>query len=158
MSEFKKILVTTDFSQLALHGVLTAASLARQLESDISVLYVVEDQLPPILMFTTPEDRREILEDHRERADTHLAGYVSTHLPGCKAHAVTQVGVAAVEIVRFAQENGCDLIVMASRGYGPIRQLALGSTAERVLHHAPCPVLIVRGDEADEPQPQDSQS
>ena len=53
------------------------------------------------------------------------------------------VGVASQEIVRYAAEHAIDLIVVASHGYGPLRQLLLGSTAERVLHHAPCPVLVV---------------
>ena len=42
-----------------------------------------------------------------------------------------------------AAENQIELIVIASHGYGPLRQLLIGSTAERVLHHTSCPVLVV---------------
>ena len=143
MSDFAKILVTTDFSTQALPGVEQAAALARRLGSELLLLYVVEDHLPPILGTTSLAERNEILERHRQSAGERLAAYAEEHLAGCRASATAVVGVASREIVRYAEEKRIDLIVIASHGYGPVRQLLLGSTAERVLHHASCPVLVV---------------
>lgn len=54
------------------------------------------------------------------------------------------VGQPAEIIVRMAQELGCDLIVMGTHGRSAIAGLAMGSVATRVLHQAPCPVLLVK--------------
>lgn len=143
MSEFSKLLVTTDFSDQATPGLEQAAALARRLGSQILLLYVVEDHLPPILMFTSDSERREILERQRLAAAEALRRCAEQHLPDSPVETVTSVGVAAAEIVAAADKAEVDLIVMASHGYGPIRQLVLGSTTERVLHHAHCPVLVV---------------
>lgn len=143
MSEFARILVTTDFSDQALPGVKTAAGLARSLGSKVELLYVVEDHLPPILGFTTEGERDEILEGHAQRAGERLAAYAGEHFEGCQVETKTMVGTPPHAIVHAAIEGGADLIIIASRGFGPMRQLLLGSTAERVLHHAPCPVLVV---------------
>lgn len=143
MSDLARILVTTDFSAQSLPGLAHAAMLARKLGSELSLLFVVEDHLPPILGGISADERRQVLEKYREQAQAKLGEYANEHLGGLdvKTHAV--IGVASQEIVRHADEHEVDLIVMASRGYGPLRQLLLGSTAERVLHHASCPVLMV---------------
>lgn len=138
-----RILVTTDFSAQALPGVRQAADLAQRLDSEVFLLYVVEDHLPPILGTTTLGERQEILEHHRQGAAEKLEAYAAEHLPGCRVTSAAVVGVASREIVGQAREQEIDLVVVASHGYGPLRQLLLGSTAERVLHHAPCPVLVV---------------
>jgi nucleotide-binding universal stress UspA family protein len=65
-------------------------------------------------------------------------------MSGVAVRPQVRVGPPARRIVEVAGEEQVDLIVMASRGYGPLGQVLLGSTAERVLHHAPCPVLVVR--------------
>jgi len=57
---------------------------------------------------------------------------------------VVRRGSAADEIVRYAKEQGVGLIVMGSRGWGEMHAVLLGSVSERVLHTAPCPVLIAR--------------
>ncbi len=57
---------------------------------------------------------------------------------------VVRRGSAADEIVRYAKEQGIGLIVMGSRGWGEMHAVLLGSVSERVLHTAPCPVLIAR--------------
>ncbi len=148
MTDFAKILVTTDFSGQALAGLEKAAALARRLDSEVVLLYVVEDHMPPLIIFTPEADRQEMLESHRLRAEDKLAEYAAEHLPGCNVATAAASGVPSAEIVRYADENEVDLIVMASNGYGPVRQLLLGSTTERVLHHANCPVLVIPSKEA----------
>jgi nucleotide-binding universal stress UspA family protein len=143
MSDTFKILATTDFSDHALAGLDQAAALARRLGGEIALLYVVEDRLPPVIPFVSEPERRKMLESHREHALDKLPEYAGRHLSGCQVTTAAVIGAAAPEIVRFAAENGTDVIVMASHGYGPIRQLLLGSTTERVLHQAACPVLVV---------------
>lgn len=143
MGDIKKILATTDLSEQSLPGVRQAASLARRLDARVALLYVLEDHLPPIMMFTTEEERGGLLEEHRARAAGKLREYAERHLAGCETETAAVLGIADKEIVRFAKEKEVDLIVMASHGYGPVRQLLLGSTTERVLHHAACPVLVI---------------
>lgn len=142
-SELSKILVTTDFSPEALPAVEWAAGLARRLSAQVALLYVVEDHLPPILMGVSEAERRAILEEHRERALAKLTAYGEEHLEGCSFTVAARVGTASREILLFAEQEGKELIVMASHGYGPLRQVLLGSTAERVLHHAACAVTVV---------------
>lgn len=144
MPEYAKILVTTDFSEQALEGVRHAAELARRLDALVVLLYVVEDELPPLMIGISEERRQEILEEHRERAAGELVGYAGEHLESLAVRPEVKIGPAARRILETAEDEGVNLIVMASRGYGPLGQVLLGSTTERVLHHAPCPVLVVR--------------
>ncbi len=138
-----KILVTTDFSAEALNGVDYAAWLADRLDCEVTLLYVVEDHLPPIVPGMSEEERSKALEDQAKRASRKLSGYADTHLPRRRVKTEVLTGSPAKEIVRFAEEHDTDLLVMASRGYGLVGQLLIGSTTERVLHRARCPVLVV---------------
>ena len=142
MTDYRSLLVTTDFSPRALPGVAAAGELARRFGADLVLLHVVVDDLPPLLA-ASEEQRREILEQHRERAETHLDHYASQYLGGQSVETCCRVGTPARVIVEEARQRAVDLLVMATHGYGPLRQVLLGSTTERVLHHAPCPVLVV---------------
>lgn len=142
MTTFQKILATTDFSTESLAGVELAGQLARRLEAELLLVFVVTDDLPPLLIGVSEAERSEILEEHRSRATAQLEELAREHLQGLEVETLATVGVPSRRVVEIAEEHGVDLIVMASRGYGPIRQLLLGSIAERVLHQAPCPVLI----------------
>ena len=143
MGEFRKILVTTDFSDRATVGVQQAGSLARALEAEVVLTYVVQDVLPPMMLgagLAWPE----AVEKHRVRAEKELAKCVVEHLDGVPTKTVARVGTAADAILATAEEEDVDLIVMASHGYGLMGQIVLGSTTERVLKRASCPVLVVR--------------
>lgn len=141
--EISRLLVATDLSELSMVALETAGELARRLGASVTIFYVVEDHLPPILVGVTETDRKEVLEQHRRRAERVLETYVTEPLADHAVEVRAAIGHPAREIVRLAEEEGFDLIVMASHGYGPLSQILLGSTAERVLHHAPCPVLVV---------------
>ena len=143
LSHPTNVVVTTDFSPQALAGVSGAAALARRLGAKLHLLFVVEDQLPPILVGVSTAERREILSGYRKRALELLENYAHEHLEGLDVGLEVRLGVASQEIVEAAEDLDADLLVMSSRGYGPLRQLLMGSTAERVLHHARCPVLLV---------------
>ncbi len=136
MANYEHLLVTTDFSEQALPGVAAARDLAARLGSRLSLLYVVEDRMPPFA------DVETVLPEHRAKAAESLGAYAAEHLPG--ATTLVLDGSPHEEIVAAATELGADLVVMATHGYGHVGTIVFGSTAERVVHHAPCPVLLVR--------------
>ncbi len=63
---------------------------------------------------------------------------------GIDARDAAPVGDAAAEIVRVAEESGADLVVLGARGLNPLKRLVLGSVSTKVLHGAPCDVLVVK--------------
>lgn len=141
MSDYRTILVTTDFSEQALAGVEEAARLGRRLGSKLVLLYVVEDRMPPVLDATS---WTAAMKEHRGIAERNLAAYADEHLAGCEHEEVVAVGHPHEAILKEASKCSAELIVMASHGYGLLGRALLGSTTERVLHDAPCPVLVVR--------------
>lgn len=142
MSRIKTILVTTDFSETS-HGAFEhAREMAERFGARLILAHVEEDRLPPLVLEYTEVDLGEILRHQKERARQKLAE-LAPEL-GSEVQIEVVAGTAHVEIVSLAEEHGVDLIVMATHGRGFISHALLGSTAERVLRHAPCPVLIVR--------------
>jgi nucleotide-binding universal stress UspA family protein len=142
---FKTILVTTDFSDLAGQAVAPALAVAEKFGSKILVLYVVEDRLPPFVDEYTGISLEEIVKGHTERAKGEMTRFVERYFAGrANVEEVLVHGIPASEIARVAQERRADLIVMATHGHGFVSHVLFGSTTERVLRHAPCPVLTVR--------------
>jgi nucleotide-binding universal stress UspA family protein len=62
---------------------------------------------------------------------------------GIPVNTIFEKGPAGDLIVTMAKTLGCDLIIMGNRGLGPIKSILLGSTSTYVLHHSPCPVLVI---------------
>lgn len=143
MAEYKRILVTTDFSECALAGVEEAAGLAKQLDAEVLLVYVVQDRLPP-MMLGSGLHWQDVVEKHEQTARQAVKDYAVEHLPGIPVKVEVCVGEPSETIVRIAEEQKADLIVIASHGHGLFGQFVLGSTTERVLRRASCPVLVVR--------------
>ncbi len=139
-----KILATTDFSEASRVGVRYAVALADKLGSTVALLHVVEPrtwltELGSLL--PVPEDSKMVAASR-----AHLA--TLTRREGKGAVAVTSsVAVRAGNpfhaITTVALERAVNLIVIATRGHTGTDRFLLGSTAERVVRHAPCPVLTV---------------
>ena len=139
MNALHQILVATDGSEQAHLAVQLVASMRWPAETGVEILDVEEPFLGPTEI-PAPELEREI----RERIDVELAA--SKAQLGAMSHVQTALrsGRAPEEIVREAARTGAELIVLGSRGLGPIATMLLGSVAAEVVDRAPCPVLVAR--------------
>jgi nucleotide-binding universal stress UspA family protein len=141
MAGYGTILVSTDLSDPATSAVRHAAALADATGGALIVTYVV-DTLPPMILAHT-QDVDALQKRHRETAESALDKYVAEHLPGRHVEVVIREGTVHEQIVALARERQADVIVVGMHGHGFLVHALEGSTAERVLHSSPCPVLVV---------------
>ncbi len=89
---------------------------------------------------------RDEIDELREEAGRHILARAFDAVGNVDAvvRRTTLLGDPAAEIVQLASERGADLIVMGSRGLSDFRELLMGSVSTKVMHHAPCPVTVVR--------------
>lgn len=146
----KRIICPTDFSEPAALAERQAVRLALALGAEVVLLHVAtEAALWRESVFTA--DLRGVFEAQRKWAQEALAQRaVALANEGITARGVVKVGAAWSEIVRFATDEHADMIVMGTQGRTGLERLVLGSVAERVVRHAPCPVLTVRPNPASE--------
>jgi len=140
----KKILVPTDFSETSKKAVQYALRFAEQFGCEIALLYVVEPATPIVEAPLAVEVSTD--EDEFSMAENDLA-VLATESNTNGAHSVSSfvlVGHAPNEITKAAKDLDVDLIIIATHGYTSWRHFCIGSTAERVVRTAPCPVLVVR--------------
>jgi universal stress protein A len=148
MLTVKKILCPTDFSERSLKGLDYAIEIASLFQAELKVLYVLpvlppRPQTPgdPLTTYEIPE-YEPIL--HKE-SEQHLQAIISHRVPkNVKVSSMIGHGKPAHEIVRIAEEEKADLIVIAIQGRDKWHRLVVGSVAEKVIRMADCPVLAVR--------------
>ncbi|MBM4039360.1 MAG: phosphomannomutase/phosphoglucomutase [Planctomycetes bacterium] len=142
----RKVLFTTDFSPYAEQAMPHAVSLAREHGAELHVLHVIPTpELTVQFDVAGPAFDASLLAELERGAQEQMARVVpgETRKELTVAFAVRR-GVAFVEIVRYAREEGIDLIVLATHGRTGLRHALFGSVAEKVVRKAPCPVLSVR--------------
>jgi len=145
--QLRKILLPTDFSGCANYALPYAATVARATGATIICVHVVEPIVPAVGYSGLAEpmpmtDISEQLEDSAERELPQLAD--CEEFNGLEVEEVIVHGDAAAEIVRVAGEHQVDLIVVSSHGRTGLGRIIFGSTAEAVVRHASCPVLVVK--------------
>jgi nucleotide-binding universal stress UspA family protein len=119
----------------------TAVRLAEGLNARLFLVYVYTPLrgLNPEFGYIEPDVHDDTVRDARARLDRAKAR-VPEMIP-CET--VLREGDPADEIIRAAEQTHADLIVMGTRGRGPVAQALMGSVASAVIHKAPCPVLTV---------------
>lgn len=150
---FSKILVPQDFTNIARRPLELAKDLAAVTGAEVVVLAVVDDSFPnpDVFSFQMPwADYHRHLRDLATKKLNTLTEKVG--VPEAKVRVVR--GKPASKIVEYASEERCDLIIMATQGTRGLRQALLGSVARRVVHEAPCPVMLIRltSEESGEPE------
>lgn len=145
MVVFKEVVVPTDFSEFSLRGLDYAVEIAQKFGSSLRLVYVIEPVLQAADVSWTSVDFEQMNKAHRESAEQQIAKLAEDRVPpGVEAHTDILFGKPFMEIVRYATEHNADLIVMATHGRGAISHILMGSTAEKVVRKAPCPVLTVK--------------
>ena len=144
-----KILLATDGSKEAEASSASAADLSEKTGSELHVVYVGHMPLvsyeAPGATTMDPDLRRRMQEGAEEEARTKLDEQVQRiRESGEVAEAHTRLGRPDAEIVGLADELRAGLIVLRSRGLGPLRRALMGSVSDSVVRHARCPVLVVR--------------
>jgi nucleotide-binding universal stress UspA family protein len=145
MLTIQKILCPVDFSEPSLSGLAASVELAGRFGASIDVLYVLPilppQPIDPNYSFQVPEYEILLQQD----AENRLAALVKETIPeGITSSSSVVHGSAGKEIVKYAEEAKVDLIVIASHGHSGWHHLVMGSVAEKVVRHSPCPVFIVR--------------
>ena len=140
----RRILVPIDFSKLSQAAVPWATSLAAQFDAEIVLLHVVEKF--PIDYLLGGELLNHTMVPLMKQSEADLEGMATglSKSTGRNLSAVVREGKPFEEICRAAETLSVDLIVLTTHGYTGLKHVWLGSTAERVVRHAPCPVLVVR--------------
>lgn len=138
---FRRLLVATDGSAAARGALDRAIELARLSGGSITALYVVDDArlaiLPPQSDWTLVHDA--LRDEARRVVEDACAAARAADVP---AEPLVKDGHAAQAIVEAARDH--DVVVLGTLGRSGLAHLLLGSVAERVVRHAPCPVLAVR--------------
>jgi nucleotide-binding universal stress UspA family protein len=142
----KQILVPVDFSDCSHKALQYGVSFARQFSAEVLLLHVLVTVPPPPQMLVF--DIETMHSKYHEDAAKHLSKWRKEAISQASVKAVVREGLAAhQEIVAAAHECNSDLIVIGNHGRSGLSRMLTGSTAERVVRHAPCPVLVVRGRE-----------
>jgi nucleotide-binding universal stress UspA family protein len=133
-----KILFPTDFSELSLEALPMAASLAKGSGATLLILHVGEPfavAAGEAFYSLREPDREELLERLQQ---------IEPPDPAMPHAYEVETGDPAAAILRVAQREACDLIVMATHGRRGLTRLLMGSVAEEVIRKSPCPVLTVK--------------
>jgi nucleotide-binding universal stress UspA family protein len=139
---FKRILCAVDFSASSVNALEHAASLAEEADATLTLLQVIEQDvvdssaMPAAELYSGAPDGEAALRQLRRIVPSEVRTYA-------EVREVVTAGKAHQEILRHARDDGAELIVMGAHGGHLIA--AIGSTTDRVLREATCPVLTVKG-------------
>ncbi|MGN6554255.1 MAG: universal stress protein [Verrucomicrobiota bacterium] len=144
----RQILVPVDFSDCSHKALHYAASFAKQFNAEVLLLHVIISVPPPPQMLVF--EGQEFTAAYHEETSKQLMEWRDEVGSGVSVRAVVRNGTAAhYEITEAARESNSDLIVIGNQGRTGLSRMLIGSTAERVVRNAPCPVLVIREREHD---------
>jgi nucleotide-binding universal stress UspA family protein len=143
--KIKRVLVPTDFSDSARHALTYGVSFAREFGAELLLVHVVENLTVGYASDLFPVPMAEVFEEISGYARSELAKLAAeVREKGVTVREIVAQGKPSAEIVRIAGEEQADVIVLGTHGKGMLDKALFGSTTERVIRKAPCPVLSCR--------------
>ncbi len=143
--QYKRVLLTTDFSELSARAIPHAISIVKKYRSNLYVLHVLEPILSPA-EYSWAGIQIDDIESNREQyAEKKLMEWCETQLPeDINTRLLIRKGSAIFEILSTITEHEIDLVVAATHGHSGLSQVFFGSTTEKILKRSPVPVMAVR--------------
>ena len=139
-SLYMNILVPLDGSENSQKALLQACDLAKNYQSNLILVYVVDKTLSLNLL-----DRNEYLEILRKFGEKVLTkGQQIAKNQGLDVTIVMKEGNISNEIIKLAKNKKCNLIIMGSKGLGATARFFLGSISNKLANNSPCSILIVK--------------
>jgi len=144
-NDIKKVLVPIDFSDYSKSALKYAADFAQKFNAEMILIYVVEPVIYPpdfsmgqiaIPSINTEWDMKA-KEELDKLADTEISNSITVKT-------IIKTGKPFIEVIETASEEDVDIIIIASHGHSGMEHILFGSTAEKVVRKAPCPVLTLR--------------
>ena len=149
-----RILAPTDFSKYSGFALEWAAYLAQCMKAELILLHVIPEEEGRITQEIIGEGavahiplgiRQDVVDDRQKKFREQLNLVLSSDVKeSIKVSEIIQIGVPFVEIIKVAKEKEVDLIVMGTHGRTGLSHVFIGSVAEKVVHHAHCPVLTIK--------------
>jgi nucleotide-binding universal stress UspA family protein len=144
--DINRILVPIDFSAPSKQALATGRELAQKFGAELHVLHVLEKPSYPGFYGAGAVTMYGKLPDLKQRAEEALRDLLSE--AEVEVSGVVIEGRAQNDILEYAHDHAIDLIVIASKGLSGVKRVLLGSVASQIVRKAPCPVFVVRGEEA----------
>lgn len=144
-TDIKKVLVPIDFSDYSKSALKYAAEFAQKFSAEMFLVYVVEPVIYPpdfsMGQIAIPSVNAEWDIKAKEELDKLAASEIPDTV---KVKAIIKTGKPFLEIIETAADENVDIIIIATHGHSGMEHILFGSTAEKVVRKAPCPVLTLR--------------
>jgi universal stress protein A len=139
--KLKSILVPIDFSKISQKALEYAVPLAKQFGAKITLLHAIEPPPYSVDLTYVPMGEGFPIGPMKKELDALAKKTIE---PELLKEVLVRVGTAFEVITNVARDCGADLIVITTHGHTGLKHVFMGSTSERVVRHAPCPVFVVR--------------
>jgi universal stress protein A len=144
----QRILVPIDFSEHSKNALKYAVPFAEKFKASIDLIYVVEPTVYPADFSFGQIGFPNVEEELRTRGSDELENLITKEIAAkVPSRKIVRTGKPFYEINQYALEENISLIIIATHGHTGMEQILFGSTAEKVVRKAPCPVLVVRSGE-----------
>jgi nucleotide-binding universal stress UspA family protein len=141
----RSLLVPIDFSVHSKNALRFAIGIARKFGASVQLVYVVEPTIYPADLGFGQVVLPGVEDELREKGGEELRALIAKEVGrSVKASWTVRTGNPHQEILREAEERKVDMIVVATHGHSGVEHMLFGSTADRVVRHAKCPVLTIR--------------
>jgi nucleotide-binding universal stress UspA family protein len=145
MELIKKILVPIDFSDYSKKALQYTVTFAKQFNAELCLIYVIEPVIYPADLsmgqVVIPQTEIDLSTKSRQELESLAKTEIGSLL---KYEIIIKNGKPFMEIIETASEIDADLIIISTHGHTGVEHLLFGSTAEKVVRKAPCPVLTIR--------------
>ena len=144
MAEVKKILCAVDFSDMSSKVADYAQTIAKSMNSTVKVVYVAPSLSQYVGFHVPPTSIENFVGEIVSGAEKTMDIFIQENFSESEATGQVLTGYAAEEILKYADQENMDMIIMGTHGRKGIDRVLFGSVAEKIVKSAPIPVLTIR--------------